>query len=122
VYSIIGRSPMVIATVNVLLGTLIIWNAYRAGRLLWGERAGIRSAWWIAVFPNLVLNAALILREAFIAYFFSLAVYHFVRWTRREKAISLIMSLIFLGLASSFHEGVFIAVPVVGMVAIWRSI
>lgn len=121
VYSVIGRSPMMIMGINVILGTSIIWNAYRTAKLLWGPRAGVIAAWWIALFPNLALNAALILREAFVAYFFSLAIYYFVRWTKYEGSTSIILSMVFVGLAASFHEGMFIAIPVIGVVAVWNS-
>jgi hypothetical protein len=107
-YTVTDRSPLMIQGVNVLLGTLIVWNVYRTAWLLWGQNIAVRSAWMIALFPTLLLYSSIILREVATVYPLTLAIYYLVKWDQGNAIRHIFLVAIFGALATAFHSVSFI--------------
>lgn len=127
-YWIGARSALMVQVLNVLLGTLVVFNVFRITTLLWGGAAARRAAWWVACFPTMILFSALLLREAFVAYPFTLGVLCFLRWYRSNSFPQLAGSVACLVVATIFHFGMAGALLAVGAMvsvralsAVWRG-
>lgn len=97
IYYIFGQSFFLIQMPNVFVGVLIVFNIYRIGAFLWGERFGQRAAWVSTFFPTLILYAAMTRRETFIIYFLTLSLYYLLRWyDKGEIKLFIFSSLIIL--------------------------
>jgi hypothetical protein len=73
IYFVAGPHVVAIKLANVLLGTAAVLLAARVASLLFGDTAGRRTAWLVALSPTLVWWSATMLKEA-IAAFLLLAV------------------------------------------------
>jgi len=102
-YWITTRSPLLIQMVNVLLGTLVVYNVFRIARLLWGEGPARRAAWIAAWFPTLVLFSAITLRELMVGYPLTLGALWVVRWRQSGRVGWLAGVLGAFGIAIAFH-------------------
>jgi 4-amino-4-deoxy-L-arabinose transferase-like glycosyltransferase len=65
VYAIVGHHPLVARLVQVLLSGLNIWFAYRIGRRLFGEWAGITTAALTAVYAYFIFFNATLMTQTF---------------------------------------------------------
>lgn len=114
VYGVTGRSELLIQALNVLFGTLVVWNVHRVARELWGRRSALLAAWVVALFPTLVLFSAVTLREVAIVYPFTLGLVHLVRWTADRRTGDFLMVLAGFGVATLLNSGFMVALFVVG--------
>ena len=116
-YWLFGPSRLMIQGINVLLGTLVIYNIWRIAELIWKDsRGSMRAAWLTAVFPSLVLYSAVLLREVAVAYPLSLGVLFVVRWMGDRRAIHIVKAAAALLVAMAFHSG---AIGLLFAVASW---
>jgi 4-amino-4-deoxy-L-arabinose transferase-like glycosyltransferase len=122
VYSVTGRSPLVIQSINVLFGTLIVWNVYRLSLLFWDKKTAVKAAWITAFFPTMMLFSAINRREVAVVYPFVLGMLYFVHWYRSDKLKHLLGAFLFLALATLFHSGFIIAVAAAGAVVVVRPV
>ena len=96
-YALVGRSPLLIQSINVLLGTLMIAVVFRlSGVLSSDDRAPRRAAWLTAVFPSLIFFSSVLLREVAVSVPLLLSVLHLVRWYRDRALRSAVLALLFL--------------------------
>lgn len=107
-YSILGRSPLMAQALNVLFGTLIVWNVYSISRLLWNEKTALHVAMVATVFPTLVLYSAITLREVAVVYPFTLGLLWFIRWLQINRLSTILVSVFAFIVSISFHFGMFI--------------
>ena len=106
-FYLIGPQRIVGQYINVLLGLTIIIIIIKTLKLLEvREKYTILSAALIACFPNAIIFSSILLREAFISCLVLISFYLFVKWYKYNKKVYLNLSIIFLGLASTFHSGV----------------
>ena len=119
-YALIGRSPFMIQAMNAFLGTLVVSNVYRAAAALWDEKSAVRAAWLAALFPSLLLNSAIILREVPVVYFFTLGLLYVVKWLRAQRTSLLLYGLVALGLSAMLHRGMAVAVLLIYLFVIGR--
>lgn len=119
-YWIGTRSELLVQSVNVLVGTLVVFNVFQIARLLWGDKGAERAAWWAALFPTLVLNSAIILREVFVVYPLTLGIVCFVRWRLSGRMIWLPAAVGCMSIAVIFHSGVVGALAVVGATVVFE--
>jgi len=116
-YWLFGPSRLMIQGINVLFGTLVIYNVWQIAELIWKDSRGSqRAAWLTAVFPSLVLYSAVLLREVAVAYPLSLGVLFVVRWMLDRRAIHIVKAAAALLVAMAFHSG---AVGLLFAVAFW---
>jgi len=64
IYLVVGRSPLLLQGINILLGVLIVSNCYKLTEQIYGERAGLWAAGVLALFPSSAMFGTLILRES----------------------------------------------------------
>lgn len=65
VYAIVGHHPLIARLIQVLLSGLNIWFAYRIGRRLFGEWAGITAAALTAVYAYFIFFNATLMTQTF---------------------------------------------------------
>ena len=86
---------------SVFLGWLL-------AKKLWERSVATKAAWFIALFPSLILYSCLILRETYICFFLLLALIGVVEWIRYKNLKSLFVTIIgFLG-ATLFHDAMIV--------------
>jgi 4-amino-4-deoxy-L-arabinose transferase-like glycosyltransferase len=102
-YALTDRSELMIQMVNVFFGTLVVWNCYMLGRLLWGESAARRGAWVIALFPTIALFSAITMREVAVIYPLTLGVLFFVKWFTTSRTRWLLAAMVAFAVAIAFH-------------------
>ena len=123
-YSIVGQSVLMAQSVSLLFGMATVWMGWLLAKRLWGPRTANKAGWVLALFPTLILNSALILREAYITFFVLVALYGVVGWARLGGHKPLIVALLgFVG-ATFFHGGMIVGalafLGVVGLTALRR--
>jgi hypothetical protein len=107
-YSLIDRSIIMGQSISLFFGMCSVILGTLIANKIWGEKISIRVGWIIALYPTLVLYSSLILREAYIWFFFLVAIYGIVSWLKDKKFKSLIITLIgFIG-ATLYHGGMII--------------
>jgi hypothetical protein len=119
-YALTDRSPLMIQVLNVLLGTLVVWNVFALARLLWGDDAARRAAWVAAVLPTPVLFSAIILREVMIVYPLTLGVLWLARWYVTNGGGYLLGAFVAFSTATAFHVFAFTVVGAAALVVLVR--
>jgi hypothetical protein len=111
-YSVTGPSLFLVRALNALFGSLIVWNVCQMSHLIWEDKTAVRAAWFVALFPNLILHSALSAsREALTVYLATLSMLFFVRWYRGGVTVQVLYSCISMLFTISLHTG-FILFPV----------
>ena len=107
-YAIFERSRLMMQSINVLFGSLIIFNAWRLTRVISDDaRRSLIAAWMVALFPSLIFFSCVMLREVAVAYPLSLGVYYFDSWQRHKKQHHLVAGVAGLLVSMAFHSGGF---------------
>ena len=105
IFSITGKSFLLMQSFSFFASMLLIRNAFILGNKAYGRNYGVYLAWIIAIFPSLVLYGSINLREVFIALLVSYSLIHIVNWSNNNSLGSLLMSLFFIFLAGYLHIG-----------------
>lgn len=105
IYAFIGRSVIFIQMIHVLVGLINIILTYKLSFLIW-EDNGIakKAAWFVAVFPTLIMYSVLTNREVFISMFFLISMIYVVKWIKTENNYYFVLSLL-LFLAHYYLHG-----------------
>jgi hypothetical protein len=108
IYSIFGREPMIWAFCMLLFGVGTVYNIHRGVYLITENyKIANRAAWIACFFPNLAVLSVLVLREAPIHYFLTLAILYMIKYLKNKTSISLLLFFVFGLIGSIFHSGVF---------------
>lgn len=113
VYSLIGRKPLVIRTINGCLSMFTGGLVFKSIYLLTQnrERASLGMVIFL-LFPQSLIFSSIILRESLIVSLATLSVYLFIKYTQQFRIRDLLFSFAAVMLASTLHAGIiFIAVP-----------
>ncbi|WP_456376719.1 hypothetical protein [Lutibacter sp.] len=109
-YSVIGREPFIFGLLMVVLGTIVVDKVYTASFLLWNNKdVAIKVTWFTALFPQLCLHSALILRETPVNLFLILAIISFIKYWKYSQNKELIWFVFYIVIAALFHSGVLFA-------------
>jgi hypothetical protein len=108
-YSLFGvRSPLFMQSVNVFLGVMVVFNVYKITELIYNDKKVSKIAAFIsAIYPTMALYSAITLREAFFAYFVTAGMIFFVKWLRKNKIITFLISNLLFLVSSLFHTAGF---------------
>jgi len=107
VYFMIGRQQILLGLVNVSLGTYLVYLVYKAAYLLWQDNiAAQKAAWATTLFPLLMVESALILRELPIMIFLMLGIISFIKFWKYKQKTKIFGFIIYTFIASLFHSGV----------------
>ncbi len=106
VYALVGRSTLLIQSINVLLGTLLVLAIWRlACELSSDTKTRRRVAWLMALCPSLIFFSSVLLREVAVSYPLALSVLYLVRWYRERRVSLAIVAVANLLLSMAFHSG-----------------
>lgn len=92
-YALTDRSPLMAQAISLMFGMGSIYIGWLLAARLWGKKIAVKAAWFLALFPTLILYSALIMREAYIWFFVLLAFYGVVRWFKRGGMSSLLVAM-----------------------------
>lgn len=106
-FSLIGPQRAFGQYLNVLLGISTVFVIYKTLENLEINPKVIQIVILIAsFFPNSILFSGIFLREIFPTFFVSVSLYFFIKWFKGTRTRNILLALLFLGLASTFHSGV----------------
>lgn len=95
IYALIGRSQFFIQIIHVLVGLINIVLTYKLSYLLWEDKEiAKKAAWFVSIFPTLIMYSALTNREVFISMFFLIAMINVVKWIKSGLNKYFIISLL----------------------------
>ena len=105
-YVVIGRQPLVLGFIMVLLGVWCVKLVHKASLLLFKDVIVAKKAAWIAaLFPQFCLHSALLLREIPVNLFLLLSIVSFIKYWKYSQASSLLPFVFFGVMATLFHSG-----------------
>ena len=106
IYYLFDRVPLIPHLLNVILGTLIVYNIYKIALRVTDDSKTAHLAAFVALFfPTLNLYSAILLRESLIVFLFSLSVLLFLEWFFKNNYLMLLLSVVPIHLASYLHQG-----------------
>ncbi|SVE06588.1 uncharacterized protein METZ01_LOCUS459442, partial [marine metagenome] len=85
-----------------------VYATWLLGSEVWGERAGRRAAWVMALFPTVVMYSALPLREAYLVCLLMFGLVWVARWSRDGKIRQAIWAFLLFGVGIFFHGSIFV--------------
>ena len=102
-YSLFGRSLLMIQTVGLLFGVLSVFLGWLLAKKLWDERSALKVGWVLALFPSLVLYSIVPLREVYSSFFLLVAIFGIVNWFKVGGYQSIILVIAGFFGATHFH-------------------
>ena len=108
VYLITGRSFLLLQSISVFVGVLSVYATWLLGSEIWGQRAGRRAAWVMALFPTVVMYSALPLREVYLVCLLMFGLVWVVRWVRQGRVKHAIWAFLLFGVGIFFHGSIFL--------------
>ncbi|WP_018867259.1 MULTISPECIES: glycosyltransferase family 39 protein [unclassified Thioalkalivibrio] len=122
VYACADRAPLAFQAVNIALGMLTVYLIARIAEQLWDRQAAVRAAWIAALFPILIVNAAVPLREVWFTAFFLLGVLWLVRWVQSQRTGFLVAAVGVLLASAIVHGAAVFAIAGIAVVLVGWSI
>ena len=106
IYTVVGRSPLVLQITNAFLGTMIVVVGVRTIRLVSGPSPYSRALGWIlALHPSLLLYSAITMREVFVVLTFMLSLFWLVKWLVSERYMQVVWAICWMLISQLFHTG-----------------
>ena len=106
IYYFIGRQPLILGLFMVFLGTYLVQLVYKASLYLWNNFKFAKwAAWFTALFPLLMLESALVLREIPIMVLSVLGIIAFIKFWKYKQKRQIFNFILFIVLASLLHSG-----------------
>ena len=118
-YSLFGRSVLLAKSMTLFFGVGTVFLSWKVTQKLWGNQIADKVGWMMALFPSLILYSALTMREAYVCFFLSVAIYGIVNWSKNRDLKSIALTLFgFMG-ATFFHGATFLgAMTFMGVVTL----
>lgn len=108
IYSLTDRSIIMAQSLSLFFGITSIYLGCVIAEKIWNIKSSIKVGWVLALFPTLILYSCLTMREAYVWFFFLVALLGILNWYNSRTLKYLIFVFIgFLG-ATFFHGGMFI--------------
>ena len=108
VYSLFGRSLLIIQSVGLLFGVGCVLLGWLLAKKIWNEHSAIKVGWALALFPSLILYSVVPLREVFCSFFLLVATLGIVNWVETKKLSFAILSIGSFAVAGFFHGPLFL--------------
>ncbi|MEN3001832.1 MAG: hypothetical protein ABDI19_08335 [Armatimonadota bacterium] len=103
-YRITGIDTLAAHALSVMAGTLTVALGSLIAFHLWKDECLARRAgWWLAMFPTLNLYSALTMREAYIWFFFSIALLGVIQWVHRPNLLALLLIVVGVTATTLYH-------------------
>lgn len=110
VYLIFPRSSMLISSINIFMGSLVVYAVYKIVSHYTHNPSAKKAAILAALFPVLILQTIILSREIFITLSISAACLSLVKFSETNKYRYFVYSAICLLLASAPHTGILLSV------------
>jgi 4-amino-4-deoxy-L-arabinose transferase-like glycosyltransferase len=98
-YEIFGQKFTPVRLGMILLSLVLIWAIFYLAKQIFTEKVGLWAALMAAVYPHLIFYNARIFTETPFALFILLATIFFIRFVRKPKTSSLVLTALFSALA-----------------------
>ena len=122
-YLITDRSPLMIQSVSVLAGVIVVFFTWLLAKELWGKQhIALHAAWWMALFPTVVMYAALTMREVFVVLTLTCGLWLTVLWVHSGYYRYVLGALIIFSLGVFFHGGMTVSVAVLAVLLGWKEL
>ena len=117
-YSVILRSPFVIAVFQICLSGVTLWLLWKITNELAGRRAACYTSWAGALFPVWIYFDSVILTASTILFLNTISVWFLLKWTKTGKVKNLAAAGFFIGLSILTRPG---SILFAAGVLIWLS-
>lgn len=108
-YRLLGPVRLLALNINNVLGIIAIIYVYKSLILLDISNKLLNiSIIILSFFPHSVIFSSILLREAWVSAFVSISLYYFIRWFQGGRRKQIMLSCIFLLIASIMHSGVIV--------------
>ena len=106
IYSVLGRSALLLQILNSFMGTVIVLVAMQATAILVSHPNHYRFVGWLlALHPSLLLYSAITMRESVVVLTIVVSIYWLVRWRVDGKYRHALWSIIWMLVSQLFHTG-----------------
>jgi hypothetical protein len=110
-YSLFGRSILMAKSMSLFFGMgSVILSWLVAKKLFNNNIIALKVGWVVALFPSLILYSVITMREAYVSFFFLIAILGVISWFRDEDFRSIILAISGFVLSSFFHGGMLLGV------------
>lgn len=107
-YSLFGRSLLLAQSISLFFGIGSVFLCWLIAKKLWNNQTANKVGWATALFPSLVLYSVLFLREVYIVFFISLALFGVVSWVKNNNLKFFILAILGFTGATFFHGAMII--------------
>lgn len=104
-YAIFGRSPLLLQSISVLVGTFGVYLTWVLASELWGIHSARAAAWTVALAPTAIMYSALTMREAYFVLCLLIGILYLARWARQPNARNFIWTTLAFLVGILFHGG-----------------
>lgn len=122
-YRIIGDQRFFSQFINVILGMWSIFVFYKILDLF--KLKNSKKLFFLAIYgfyPQNIIFSSILLREAFINFFFIYSMLFFAKWLLLNNRINLFKTILFVILSSLFHSGIMISLFVYGFIFLFLDV
>jgi hypothetical protein len=102
-YSLFGRSLLMAQSISLFFGMAFIFLGWKLSKILWNDYVAKKVIWTIALFPSCILYSVLLLREIYVCFFLTLALYGVITWSKTKNFKSIILAMTGFIFAFFFH-------------------
>jgi hypothetical protein len=121
-FIVFSPSSLLPIFLNIFMGVSIVALVYKMAESIWNAKCARTAAWLAAFFPYLIIFSAVILREAFISFFFILSAWNILFYLRNRKLRHMIFAMAALICASFFHGIMSFGLIPVLLIFTWKEI
>ena len=91
-------------SISLFFGVGTVFLGWKIANILWDSKTANKVGWIIALFPSLILYSALVMREAYISFFFCW-LFMVVDWANTQSLKSIIIAMLgFVGVHFSMEH------------------
>jgi hypothetical protein len=105
VYEYIGHAPSIMVWLNVVFSSLACYITAKTTQRIWGDAAAKVAGLSLAVFPYMVYQSTVILREATICFCMAVGIYLMVRTVEKWHWVTYAGGCLSLFIAAGLHDG-----------------
>lgn len=107
-YSLLGRSVLLGQSISLLFGIGTIFMGWKIANIIWDRQTANKVGWTMTLFPSLILYSVLFMREVYICFFLTFALYGIILWFKTDSFKSILLTLTGFAGATLFHGAMFV--------------
>ena len=123
IYSVFGRSALLLQLVNAYFGTIVVFMTMRIAALVEPDSKGYkRVGWVVAFYPSMVLYSAITMREVAVVFPFIVSVYWIVKWSVNKDYRCAVRAIVWMLVSQLFHTGMITGTVMVVSIVVYSVI